>query len=215
MQNKLKGIIFDFDGTLANTLPVCIDAFHRAIEPLAGRTFSDAEIIATFGPSEEGTIKALAPDRFDEGVRSYLEHYAALHDQCRGLIPGMDELLQFLQAKKIRLALVTGKGAGSLKISFDKLGIAGYFDVIETGSVEGVVKARGIRSVLDQWAMRNEDVVYVGDAPSDILACREAGVRVVAAAWETTADADALLKLAPDEIFYSLDEFKEWLTGAL
>ena len=45
----MKCLIFDLDGTLGNTLPLCIAAFKQAIEPLAGRSLSDAEIIATFG----------------------------------------------------------------------------------------------------------------------------------------------------------------------
>lgn len=57
----LKAVLFDFDGTVGNTLPLCIAAFQKAITPLAGRSFSEREIVATFGPSEEGTIRALIP----------------------------------------------------------------------------------------------------------------------------------------------------------
>ena len=60
---KIKALIFDLDGTIGDTLPLCIKAFRRSIEPLIGRSVSDAEIIATFGPSEEGTIMALALKR--------------------------------------------------------------------------------------------------------------------------------------------------------
>jgi len=72
---KIKAVIFDLDGTLANTLPTCIKAFRAAVEPLISRSVSDAEIIATFGPSEEGTIQALAPDFYDKGVSGYLKFY--------------------------------------------------------------------------------------------------------------------------------------------
>ena len=42
-----KTIIFDLDGTIADTLPLCIAAFKRSIEPLLGREVGEAEIIAT------------------------------------------------------------------------------------------------------------------------------------------------------------------------
>lgn len=48
---KIKGVIFDLDGTLANTLPLCIQAFRQSVEPLTLQPLSDEEIIATFGPS--------------------------------------------------------------------------------------------------------------------------------------------------------------------
>ena len=66
----LKAVIFDFDGTVCDTLPLCIAAFRKSIEPLAGRRFSDQEITATFGPSEEGTIRALIPEFYEQGVIS-------------------------------------------------------------------------------------------------------------------------------------------------
>jgi len=44
---------------------VC-SGLREAIETLSGKRFSDAEIIATFGPSEEGTVMALVPERYEE-----------------------------------------------------------------------------------------------------------------------------------------------------
>ncbi len=61
----IKAVIYDLDGTLTNTLPLCIAAFRQSVEPLINCSLPDAEIIATFGPSEEGTILALAPTHYD------------------------------------------------------------------------------------------------------------------------------------------------------
>jgi len=55
----IKAMIFDLDGTIGNTLPLCIKAFRETIETFMKRKISDEEIIATFGPSEEGTIYSL------------------------------------------------------------------------------------------------------------------------------------------------------------
>jgi len=65
---RIKAVIFDLDGTLGNTVPLCVEAFKKSIEPLINRTVADTEIIATFGPSEEGTIMALAPDFYEKGI---------------------------------------------------------------------------------------------------------------------------------------------------
>ena len=62
---KIKGLIFDLDGTIGNTLPLCIQAFRQSIEPLAMKKLSDQDIIATFGPSEEGTIQTLIPEHYE------------------------------------------------------------------------------------------------------------------------------------------------------
>src|SRR6202012_97623 len=115
--------IFDLDGPHAATLPLCIAAFRKSIEPLVSRSISDEEIIATFGPSEEGTIMALAPRHYDKGIADYLLHYESLHDMCPDVFAGIRELFALLQQSGIRIAMVTGKGDKSTAISLRKFGI--------------------------------------------------------------------------------------------
>ncbi len=114
---KIKAVIFDLDGTLANPLPLCIQAFKQSIEPLINRSVSDADIIATFGPSEEGTIMALAPNHSDKGVSGYLHCYEQLRDMCPVSFDGMKEISQILKNRRVRIAMVTGKGKYSTDIS--------------------------------------------------------------------------------------------------
>ena len=89
----LKAVIFDFDGTVCDTLPLCIAAFRKSIEPLAGRRFSDQEITATFGPSEEGTIRALIPEFYEQDAGAVISRWRITGLQnCsmswrRGLLP--------------------------------------------------------------------------------------------------------------------------------
>src|SRR4249920_2534165 len=96
---KIKAIIFDLDGTLANRLPLCIKAFRNSIEPLINRVVPDEEIIATFGPSEEGTIMMLVREHYEKGLAAYLHHYKILHSMCPHPFDGIKELLIYLQGK--------------------------------------------------------------------------------------------------------------------
>jgi len=209
---KIKAVIFDLDGTLANTLPLCISAFRNSIEPLINRSVTDNEIIATFGPSEEGTIMALAPDFYEKGVADYISHYENQHDMCPTAFTEIPQLLANLKDRHIRTAMVTGKGKRSADISLEKFGIAGYFELLEAGMPEGPRKPQGIQNILNAWDdILKTEVIYVGDAPSDITACREVGIPVVAAAWAETAEPDKLEALQPDELFYTVADFENWL----
>jgi phosphoglycolate phosphatase-like HAD superfamily hydrolase len=209
---QIKGVIFDLDGTLANTLPLCILAFRQSVEPLINRTLSDAEIIACFGPSEEGTIMALAPDHYEKGVAAYLSFYQQLHKMCAAPFDGVTTLLQKLKSKGVRIAMVTGKGKHSTAISLQQFQLTHYFELIETGSPNGPRKAEGIQQVINEWGhIATNEIIYVGDAPGDITASRKAGIPVVAAAWADTAEPEKLMASAPDEIFYSIGDFTEWL----
>ncbi|NBD24878.1 HAD family hydrolase [Paenibacillus glycinis] len=211
----MKCLIFDLDGTLGNTLPLCIAAFKKAIEPLAGRSISDAEIIATFGPSEEGTVQALIPERYDQGIADYLRHYLELHAMCETPFEGMTELLAFAHGRGVPMALVTGKGERSTVMTLARFGIESYFQVIETGSPQGPRKVQGIQEVIKQLDVAPRDCVYIGDAPSDIQAAREAGVAIVAAAWAETADPALLDSLEPDRLFTSVADFGTYLRQAI
>ncbi|MET3115329.1 phosphoglycolate phosphatase-like HAD superfamily hydrolase [Pedobacter sp. CG_S7] len=212
--NKIKAVVFDLDGTLGNTLPLCISAFRKSIEPLIKRTLSDEEIIETFGPSEEGTIMALAPGYYEKGISKYLEFYSELHAMCPVPFEGIEDLLITLKNRSVRIAMVTGKGKHSTEISLKQFGLAEYFEAIETGISSGPRKAEGIQNILDLFKdIQKNEVIYVGDAPSDITASNKVGVPVVAAAWAETAEPEKLKKLHPDMLFDNIKDFGHWLTS--
>jgi phosphoglycolate phosphatase-like HAD superfamily hydrolase len=175
--NMMKAVIFDLDGTIGNTLPLCITAFRKAVQPLAGRDLSDEEIVATFGPSEEGTIQALIPNQYEKGIESYLQYYRELHDICPKPFEGMFEILEYLKSKDILLALVTGKGVRSTAITLSQYGMELLFDAVETGSPLGPRKVAGMKNVLKKFNLKPQEAVYVGDASSDIVAAGAFQVR--------------------------------------
>ncbi|WP_379137157.1 HAD family hydrolase [Paenibacillus sp. sgz500958] len=211
----LKCIIFDLDGTIGNTLPLCIAALKQSIEPLAGRLFTDEEIRATFGPSEEGIMEALIPEYREEGMHNYLLHYQNLHTMCVAPFAGMTEIFDYIKTRNIQMALVTGKGAQGTVITLSTFGIHSYFDHIETGSPQGSRKVEGIQNVLRQLGLAPEECIYVGDSPSDIIESREVRVPVVAAAWAETTQIEELTALKPGWLFKNTQEFMQFIKQAV
>jgi len=207
----LRAVIFDFDGTLAHTLPICIEAFRRAAEPLTGRALSDAEIEATFGPSEEGSVRVLAPGAHEACLEAYVDHYERLHDSVVEPFPGLVPLLRELETRGVRLALVTGKGARSCEISLRRVGLAGVFEHVETGCEHGPCKPEGLRRILGHWGIPASRVAYVGDSPKDVDDAHECGMVAVAAAWAESARPDRLEDRRPDALFRTVEEFAVWL----
>jgi len=208
---KLRGVIFDLDGTLGDTLPACFAAFRRALSGFSVREYSDEEIAALFGPSEEGMIRRLVPDRWKDCLRAYLAAYQESLQAYARPIPGMREALDRLRGWGVTLAVVTGKGSHSAVETLRHLGLADVLDTVETGSAGGSVKPAAIRKVLVRWGVAPEQVAYVGDAPSDMQAAREAGVVPLAAAWLPTTNAQALRAMSPVATFRTLQDFSRWI----
>jgi HAD superfamily hydrolase (TIGR01549 family) len=212
---RIDAFIFDLDGTLADTLPVCFVAFRRTLEPLLNRRYTDEEIMAYFGPSEEGIFQRILPDQWEECLRTYLETYEQEHLRAARLFPGIEEALRRLRKRGIPLAIVTGKGPQSAAISFRHLGLARYFDVLETGGPEGSIKPQAIRKVLAGWGIPPKRVAYVGDAASDMEEARAAGLIPLGAAWEPRATVQRGNGQGPLVLFPTVLDFTDWIESAV
>ncbi|TKK66941.1 HAD family hydrolase [Ilyomonas limi] len=209
---KLKAVIFDIDGTLANTVPLCIQAFRQALEPQLHRPLSDEEIKAAFGPDEEGTIASFNPPDVKNATNNFMRYYEALHEEmCPEPFNGIKDLLRTLKSNGVRLAIATGKGKDCSLLSLQRFDILLYFGIIENGAREGSRKPQAIQQIVNAFGVQKEETLYVGDAPGDIKESRKAGIHVVAAAWAGSADKKKLEEEHPDGIFDSVKDFARWL----
>jgi pyrophosphatase PpaX len=208
---RIDGVIFDLDGTLADTFPVIFTAFREATAAYLGHALTDDEIVATFGPSEVGIMQRLVPDRWQACLGLYLAAYERAHAMCPAPFPGIDAALALLRRRGAGVAVVTGKGPDSATLSLRYLGLLERFDVVEFGLPEGGIKPRSIARVLERWGTAPTHVAYVGDAVGDVHAARAAGVLALAAAWAPGADAAALAAAGALATFRAVDEFVAWL----
>ena len=207
---QIRGIIFDFDGTLADTLPVVVQAFQETFQKYTGRSFTREEIYRQFGPSEEGMVAWAVPDRSDEALADYVHRYRVIHREGASLFPGVMAMLKMLRDRGVLLAIVTGKGAQTAQISMEQLGLSPYFDHLVVGSPFGPNKPEGIREVLQAWGMPAVEAAYVGDMPYDMQAAREAGVTALGAGWAPTATIQPGNACA-SAVFDTVDRFLQWI----
>jgi phosphoglycolate phosphatase-like HAD superfamily hydrolase len=210
--HRLHALIFDLDGTLGDTLPVCFAGIRRALETF-GVHLTDEEVAARFGPTEEGIIRQLVrPEEGDEAARIYRETYESAHGICPDPFPGIREAVETLRRRGVRLGVATGKGAHGAHVSLRVFGIANLFNAVETGSDEGFVKPDLLRRIAAKWSdLDPAAIAYIGDVPWDVDAAREAGMRGLAAAWWPGADAEGLAAKRPEVLFRSVDDFRVWI----
>ncbi|TWH47575.1 pyrophosphatase PpaX [Sporomusa sp. KB1] len=208
---KIRGIIFDLDGTLLNSLPVCYSGFRSTLRKFLGREYSDTEIHALFGPSEEGVLKKLLPNQWEESLQYYLAAYDSAHTEYAKPFPGVEAALALLKERNVRLAIVSGKGAGTMAISLRHSGLGKFFEVVQTGSEHGADKPAHIKKVIDLWHYRPEDVAYIGDTAYDIQAAQAVGTAAIGAVWGNTASTQQVKAMNPELVFSSVEEFLTWI----
>ncbi|MEZ5364952.1 MAG: HAD family hydrolase [Bryobacterales bacterium] len=206
-----SGLIFDLDGTVADTLPVSYAAFRRTIREWTGATLTNAEIHGRFGPSEEGVLAGLLGGDPRTAYDLFLKLYALEHRRCPHAFPGLTELIGEVRRAGVRCAIVTGKGADAAAITLDRIGLAQAFERVEAGSAGGAVKLECMQRVLADWGLPPERVASIGDFPSDVRAARAAGLTPVGAAWASTANRAVLEEAGAEVVFDRVDQLASWL----
>jgi pyrophosphatase PpaX len=210
----IKAVIFDFDGTLADTLPVCFLAFDAVFREFDNREVTTEEIKAMFGPSETGIIREnLKNKNYDEAIKLYYEIYSKRH---RNIVQDNEEintLIRQLKTNGYKLGIVTGKARRSLDISLDCLGLKNFFDVIVTGDDVEYPKPHpeGINKVLKNLNVSHKEAVFLGDSDADIMAGKQANVHTIGVHWLPNYQTIEF-SVQPDEVYSNINEFFPSLT---
>jgi pyrophosphatase PpaX len=212
---SLRGVIFDLDGTLGDTLPATLAAFRTIFLRRLGVEYSDREIRALFGPDELGVFMRLIPDAAEAATAEFLSEYERCHAGLSGPFEGIAQLLDTLAARKVACAVVTGKGAESAELSLRLLGLERYFPIVEAGSLHGAVKPAAMRRVLEHWGYEPDAVAGIGDHPSDVRAARANGMIALGAGWARGTDVQALHTELPEAVFPLVSDAHAWLTARI
>ena len=195
---RLRGVIFDLDGTLADTradLAASVNAMLRRM----GLPERDEKTIVSFvGEGAERLIRrslGLHEDRYPEAAPIWREEYGErLLDQTRLY----DGIAQVLAGPPDLRAVLTNKPGGFARQILRGLGVEGAFRAV-LGGDEGPRKPApdGLLLLCQRLAIQPDEAIMVGDSHVDIATARSAGIRVCAAGWglgdpAALASADAL-----------------------
>lgn len=206
----LKAVIFDMDGTLGDTLGLCIEAYRQVTLEYTGRKPEPQEVTRFFGISDRGVLGGLLGMPYDSPnlpidrfVRIYEEMHPVLSPRP---FDGAVQVLCQLKKWGLKLGLVTGKEDYTARPTLHRFGMEGLFDWMGLGTPTHNCKAERLQEAMAFFSLRADEMLYVGDAPSDITQCHSVGVPIVNAAWAPEADREtqACLALQPD---YRLCDF--------
>jgi phosphoglycolate phosphatase len=182
-------VIFDFDGTLADT--------WRDLAAALNRTLADAGLAPVEGPQVkawigDGALKLLANalpelERAPERLESHYERFRAHYDRCcldtTDLYPGMAQCLETLSGET--LAVLSNKPVRFLHRIIDGLGLKSVFGAVLGGDTLAIRKPDPavLVHVLERLGSRDAEVWMIGDSAIDVETGRAAGARTIGCGW--------------------------------
>lgn len=170
-------VVFDFDGTLIDSLPLVLAAIGHAVEPFGERPTMD--IFAQLGGPPERFLPAMINDRRHLPVA--LERLHAFHRENAHLIrpyEGVNVLLEHLRGAGVRTALWTGRDRTSARWLLREHQLEDFFATIVCGDDLSTHKPdpEGLREIMRRLDVSPKETLFVGDADVDVLGGAACGV---------------------------------------
>lgn len=184
---KPKLIVFDFDGTLADTSPGIINS-HKYANVKMGKNEPDNDFLFGLigGPLLETYEKKFnfPKENAIEAVRIYRERYAVEGIKEVELYDGMANTLKELKQRGYIVAVATLKAEKFAAPMLKSLDIAQYFDVIHgVDDQDTRTKASLIELCMSELNVSKEDTILVGDSSHDAIGAQTANVGFIAATY--------------------------------
>ena len=205
----LRAVVFDFDGTLVNSLPLVLASIAHALEPFGKRPTD--EIFARLGGPPDRFLPLLLDD--PKHVPEALARMDAYHHANNHLVEvfeGAAKTLDALRAAGVRSALWTGRDRESTELLVRRLHLDGHFAAVVCGDDLPTHKPdpAGLREIMRQLAVAPAETLLVGDADVDVLGGKACGVdtvlirhardiaaEIAAQSWQTVATPAAAYEL--------------------
>ncbi|MDY0087670.1 MAG: HAD-IA family hydrolase [Coriobacteriia bacterium] len=211
---RVRGLLFDLDGTLIDTVALILSSFRYATTEVLGAPLSDEVLMRGVGIPLATQMREFAPDHADELLRVYREHNASIHDDMVAEYPGTRETLQMLAGAGFPMGVVTSKGAPMAHRGLDAFALREFFEVVVTS--DDVERHKPDPYPLDYAAglmgLPTAEMLYLGDSPHDMTAAIAAGAISVAALWGAFPSA-AVLHPGPEYALNSITELPLLLNG--
>jgi phosphoglycolate phosphatase len=209
-------VLFDFDGTLADSYPAITASVNHVRAAHGWPPLPLAEVRRHVGRGPAYLLEHTVPGTvLDTDLARYRAHHPSVMREGTRLMPGVALALPALKRAGLLLAICSNKPVAFTRGLLPYLGLAGLLDVVL--GPEDVPRPKPapdmLQAALGQLGVGPAEALYVGDMGVDVETARAAGVRV----WVVPTgsdDRDTLLAAKPDRLLDGFGELAALLTGA-
>jgi 2-hydroxy-3-keto-5-methylthiopentenyl-1-phosphate phosphatase len=214
-EKEIRGVIFDLDGTLVDSLEAIRTSFLHTIDTLD----LDVDVEKSFGemmnwPLSVGMEKIFPGVDLNEAVNVFRTKYHAIYKDMTPVKPGIHEVLSYLAGSGVKLTVATNKLGTYARDLMEHLDINGYFEaVIGVGDVTNPKPAPDmVDAAIEKMGTTKADTILVGDSQVDIETARNSNIDVYVVS-DSFDPPEELVKRKPRKMFYSTDELGRELSS--
>jgi len=184
---KIKFIIFDFDGTIADTLLFSFQKFLEISKLLQIDNLSDKQIIKEIRSKSyqellKGSFKR-AWLKLPYVVSMIKNMQVELEKEMESIkfFPGIKKFLFDLKKEGYKLAIISSNRKENIDkfIKFNKLNV---FDFVH-GKTDLFGKSNYLEKFLGDFSLKKSEVIYIGDEIRDVEACKKVGIKMIGVSW--------------------------------
>lgn len=181
---NIKTVLFDLDGTIADTNELITASFKHTFDQY-GYEFSEEEIREMNGPPLTQTFTRINPDQAEEMIKTYRRHNFEFHDQFVKEIPYAKETIEHLLDRGITIGVVTAKMREGAEKTLAQTKLAPYFDVVVT--IDDVIHPKphpeSVQLAMEKLQANPPSTIMIGDNYHDIEAGKKALTQTAGVAW--------------------------------
>lgn len=216
---RIKGVIFDLDGTLIDSLETYRMAFNRIVKRYSLKPIDLTELTDFLNQflSLEQVLKKLYPSLKPEAIKEFIvemrKEFIALSKHYITLKPHAREVLLSLKGQGMKIGIATGRmsrGDGKWR-ELKHLRIDSLVDtVVTSGETKPKPDPASLIKCVEELGLLLKDCIFVGDSRADVIAGRSAGMKVIAIP-SGVASREQLADEMPDSLLDCLSKLPAYI----
>ena len=188
-------IIFDFDGTLIDSVPDLTSANNKMLQHFKLEPSTEEQVLTYVGKGVRNLVtksleqamkgREVTEKMLQEALGIYINAYKENFCDKTDMYPGVEETLNYLHKKGYLLTICTNKPFYFIEPILDKLSIKHYFKywVGDDSIIEKKPSAAPLLHIVTKMGSSVEKSIMVGDSKNDILAAQNAGMHSIGVSY--------------------------------
>lgn len=178
----IKHIIFDFDGTIVDSLDLSFYIYNELASKFKYRpvTYDDLHILKNAPLKERFKAVGIPLYKIPSMTFDVMSLYNKKVNTLKAF-DGINDLIKNLKEAGLCLSVLSSNSVKNITDFFDRNGIEGFDNIISSKNIFG--KHKTLKKFLKQNNLTRDEIIYVGDELRDVEACKKMAVKVIAVLW--------------------------------